>query len=145
MAGEPVRQSLSAGGLRVRVAAGSEGAHEQLGSKGLLALGSVDRHRAPGVIDEELLPGKVPLAHRALQPSLPPPVVLAESTAPVSRISVALDVLFPQQLQRHMPMALQLGVDPGAVRWHELRRLARRRRTEHPLLQLALRKTLGLG
>lgn len=67
---------------------------------------SVDRHRAPGVIDEELLTGDVPLAHRALQAPLPAPVALAEGTAPAGRFPVPLDILFPQQLQRHMPMAL---------------------------------------
>src|SRR6185312_1408675 len=105
----------------------------------------IDRHGASGVIDEELLAGEVPLAHRALQALLPAPVSLAKGAAPVGGPAVSLDVLFPQQLQRHMPMALELGMHPGEVRRHELWRLAGRTRTKYPLLELALGQRLRIG
>jgi hypothetical protein len=40
---------------------------EQLRMQRLLAAAAMDRHGAPGVIDEQLLAGEVTLAHRALQ------------------------------------------------------------------------------
>src|SRR2546421_9048892 len=106
MAREPVRQRLGAGAFGVRQAARPECAHEQLCLEGFLTVRPVDRYRAPGVIDEELLPGKVPLAHRALQPFLTAPVDLAKGAAPVGLRAVTLAVLLPQQLQRHVPVAL---------------------------------------
>jgi transposase len=63
MAREPVGQRLGAGRLRVCVAACAERTDEQLRAEGLLAVGAVDRYRAAGVIDEELLASEVPLAH----------------------------------------------------------------------------------
>ena len=43
-----------------------------------------------------------------------------------------------------MPLALELGVHPGVIRRHQLRRLAGRRGAKYPLLELVLRQRLGL-
>lgn len=142
---EPVRQLLSARGFRISAAAGAHGTHEQLRTEGLLAAAAVDRHRAAGVINEQLLAGKMPLAHRALQAPLPAPVDLAKGAAPVGGGAVRLCVLLPQQLQHHVAVALELLVDPRAVRCHERPGLRRRRRPEHPPLQLGLRQALRFG
>ena len=144
MAREPVGERLGSRGLRVCVAARSERPDEQLRPEGLFTMSSVDRHGASGVIDEELLAGEVPLAHRALQALLPAPVALAKGAAPVGGFSVPLDVLFPQQLQRHMPMALELRMHPGEVRRHQLWRLAGRAGAKYPLLELALGQRLRI-
>src|SRR5579862_3358760 len=44
-----------------------------------------------------------------------------------------------------MPVALELCVDPGTVRRHQLRRLARLPRPEHPLLEIRFRERLRLA
>ena len=109
-------------GLRVRIAAGAQGPDEQLRAVRLGPRVPIDRYRAAGVIDEELLAGEVPLAHRALQPCFPAPVDLAEGAAAVGGRTVLRAVLLPQQLQRYVPVALEILVDPGAVGRHEPQR-----------------------
>jgi len=63
----------------------------------LLAAAAMDRHGAPGVIDEQLLAGEVTLAHRALQALFPTTVDCAEGAALIRRLTVTLSVLFSQQ------------------------------------------------
>jgi hypothetical protein len=57
----------------------------------------------------------------------------AELAVAVRCGAVVVPVLFPQQLQRHVSMALELLVDRGAHRHHELRRPARRLAMQPPL------------
>src|SRR3984957_14829242 len=104
---------------------------------------AVNRYRAARVIDEHLLAGEVPLAHRALQALLPVPVNLAERASLVRRRAVLGAVFLPQQLQGYVPVAFELPVDPCAVRRCPSRRFPRRD-AEHPALELDLGKLFGL-
>src|ERR1700676_2633364 len=105
---------------------------------------AVNWHRAPGVVDEHLLAGEVPLAHRALQALLPVPVNLAERASLVRRRTMLGAVFLPQQLQGHVPVAFELPVDPRAVRCRPGRRFPRRD-AEHPALKLDLGELVGLA
>src|ERR1700730_10235062 len=82
-----------------------------------------DRYRADGEIDEQLLAREVPMAHRVFQTLLPTPINQAERATAVRRGAKASGVFFPQQLQGDMTMALQLAMDPRAVRRHQGGRL----------------------
>jgi hypothetical protein len=63
---DPVGRGLTRCGAGEAVVRRAEGSHEDL-RLGDLAGGRVDdRHRAAGVVDEQLLAGDVDLAHRAL-------------------------------------------------------------------------------
>src|ERR1700730_13273626 len=96
---------------------------------------AVNWYRAAGVIDEHLLAGEVPLAHRALQALLPVPVNLAERASLVRRRTMLGAVFLPQQLQRDVPVAFELPMDPRAVRRRPARRFGRRE-AEHPALEV---------
>ena len=89
-----------------------EGTDEQVGAVKFLAAGTPDRHRAARIIHEQLLAGKVSLAHRALEPSRPFAIARAEGAAAVGSRAVLRTVFLPQ-LQGHVLVALELCVDPG--------------------------------
>ena len=73
-----------------------------------------ERHRVPGVVDEELLPGAVHLAHRALEPLAKAPVVPAELAVAVGGVGLRCVILLPQQLQRDA-LALELLVELAEI------------------------------
>ena len=74
-----------------------------------------DRQRRPGLVDEQLLPGAVLLAHRAAQRLGVRPVVLAElCQAPGAAALMRGTVFLPEQHQRHA-LAAQLNVHTPEV------------------------------
>ena len=133
---QPVRQRLGARGFRVGIVARAPDRHEHRGVDRRLIVRAVNRDLGPRVVDEELLAGDVPLAHRARRVALPAPVMGAELAVAVRRRAVLSAILLPEQLQRDMPMALELLVDRGARRHDELRR---------PTGRLAIHTPLELG
>jgi hypothetical protein len=84
-----------------------------VGAVKFLAAGTPDRHRAARIIHEQLLAGKVSLAHRALEPPRPFAITRAEGAVAIGGCAVLRTVFFPQQLQGHVLVALELCVDPG--------------------------------
>jgi hypothetical protein len=143
MAAEPVRQRIAARRLGIGIAARAHRGDEQMRIKRHHVAVTVYRQSAPGIIDEQLFTGEVPLAHRAVQPLFSSPVNLAERAALVCRGAVLADVFFPQELQRHVPMALQFAVDPRTVRRRPDRGLYRCRGAEDPLHKLGFGQHFG--
>jgi hypothetical protein len=115
VATEPVRERGGARRLRIRVATRPESADKDRGAVRLLAARAVNRNGGARVIDEQLLAGIVTLAHRALQPPHPMPIPFAVRAVAQRQRPVRGVIFVPQQLQRHMLMALQFRVDRGAV------------------------------
>src|SRR5579883_429958 len=138
MAAEPVRQGGGARRLGVRIAARPQRPDKERGAVRLLAARPVDRHRPPGIVDEQLLAGIVTLAHRALQPLRPLTIPLAEGAVAQGGAAVGGLIFLPQKMQRHMLVALELGVHPGAVRQHDAAPRGHRAHLPYPPLQLHL-------
>ena len=109
MGADPVGEPLRPRRLRVGEARGAEHGDEDL-RRPPLAGEAVDHHRhaVARVVDEQLVTGRVRLAHRHRQASLPGAVKLAEARVPVSA-GLGADVLLPQDRQRHV-LALELAV-----------------------------------
>jgi hypothetical protein len=63
------------------------------------------RHRVAGVVDEQLLPAAVLLAHDQRQSPFPATEQIAETAVTVA-VRMLGDVFFPQNLERHV-LALQ--------------------------------------
>ena len=133
---QPVRERLRAGRFRVGVVARTPDRHEHRRPEHRLIVRAVDRDLGAGIVDEQLLAGDVPLAHRARRLALPAPVMGAELAVAVRRGSVLSPIFLPQQLQRDVSMALELLVHRRARRHHELRR---------PACRLAIHAPLELG
>ena len=72
-----------------------------------------ERRPLAGVVDKDLLAGRVDLAHRQALPREPVAVVPAERRIPIA-VRMLLQILQVQQLQRDAG-APQLGVDPGQI------------------------------
>ena len=85
-----------------------------------------DRHRLPGVVDEQLLAGDVDLAHRALEGARPV-AVLDAKTGVLVRQRVAAGVLLPQQHPRHAG-TLAVSRPRGLGRQFDVQRLHHRQR-----------------
>ena len=110
---DPGRQLLGLGRLGAGEAPGAEHGDEQLDASQLTRT-PVDQARPlAGEVDERLLAGAVHLPHRRPQPPRPLPVEFAEPGVAVAA-RMDLDVLLPEQLQRHAG-ALELAVDVRAV------------------------------
>src|SRR3970040_504964 len=78
---DPVGQALRPSCLGVRVVRCAQHRDEDLGVEEDLAGAAVhDRHRLPGVVDEQLLPGTVILPHHQVDLAVPGPVQVAEPT-----------------------------------------------------------------
>ena len=109
MGADPVGEPLRPRRLRVGEARGAEHGDEDL-RRPPLASEAVDHHRhaVARVVDEQLVTGRVRLAHRHRQASLPGAVKLAEARVPISA-GLGADVLLPQDRQRHV-LALELSV-----------------------------------
>lgn len=71
---------------------------------------AVDHHWHPiaGIVDEQLVAGRMGLAHRHRQTALPGAVELTEARVPVSA-GLGGDILLPQDRQRHV-LAFELAV-----------------------------------
>ena len=121
----PVGQALRPGRLGVGVVRRAQHGDEDLRLAHLAGGAVDDRHRVPGVVDEQLLAGAVLLAHHHVEAPGPGPVALAEP-AVLKPVRVDGLVLLPQQRQRHA-LAPQLPVHRRPVRlWARLRQVAPR-------------------
>ncbi len=130
--GDPMGQLLGWQRLRVRVVAGTQDRHEQLGLPHLPGRRIGDRDGLAGEVDEQLLAGPVLLAHDEVELTRPGPVVAAELGVLVSR-GFALLVFHVQQLEGHA-LSAQLAMDRRPVG----QRPARRRRRLGPREQAGL-------
>lgn len=111
---QPFGHGLARCGAGIGVARGSQGGDEDMGATAVNQL-----QRGPGVVDEQLLPGAVDLAHGALEALGIAPVVLAELGVAMGGLAGVLGaVLLPQQHQRHA-LAAQLLVDAAVVGLHK--------------------------
>jgi len=144
VATEPVRKRRGARSLRIRVATRAERADKDRGAVRLLARRAVNRHGGARVIDEQLLAGIVTLAHRTLQPTYPMPIPFAVRAVAQGQRPVRGVILVPQQLQRHMFVALQLRVDRGTVGQHGLARFVLGPRLPDPTFQFGIIEALRL-
>ncbi|MGY3695420.1 hypothetical protein ACVIGA_005500 [Bradyrhizobium sp. USDA 3240] len=112
---DPVGEALRPGRLRVGDARCAEHRDENL--RGAPLAGEpVDHHRhaVARIVDEQLLAGRVRLAHRHRQPAFPGPVELAEPRIAIPA-GFARDVLLPHNRQRHV-LALELAMHRRPVR-----------------------------
>ena len=133
MHGDPVRQRLAPGRLRVDQAGGAQHRDEDLRPARLAGRPVEHLHGVTGEVDEQLLPRDVHLAQRRLQPPDPLPIEIAEpGIAEAVRSTGA--VFFPQQRQRHV-RATQLAMDRGPVRHRPLVHRHIRHRWEQQLLE----------
>lgn len=73
-----------------------------------------NRDRVAGIVDEQLIAGRVILPHRHRQLHRPTAVKVTISTVAIA-VRITADVFVPQDLQRHM-LALQLAMDLRPVR-----------------------------
>src|ERR1700716_3566401 len=73
-----------------------------------------DRHAVAGIIDEQLVAGRMRLAHRHRQAAFPAAVELAEPRIAIPA-GLARDVFLPQDRQRYV-LALELAVHRRPVR-----------------------------
>jgi hypothetical protein len=143
MRADPVGQALRPGRLGVGVVGGPEHRHEDLRGADLPAGRIDDLHRLPGVVDEQLLPGAVGLAHHHVERPAPGLVALAEP-AVAEALGMRGPVLLPQQHQRHAGTA-QLLMHRRPVRHHAGVGRHRRWRRKQPPLQLPIAQGLGQG
>lgn len=141
MCANPVGQPLGPGGLDIGVVRGAEYRHEDLGLTHLTAGAINHRHRLPGIVDEQLLPGGMRLAHHHVERAAPLLVVLAEPAVTEAR-GVRGPVLLPQQHQRHA-RAAEFLMHLGPVRYHPAVARHRRGGRKQPLLQLRVAHPLG--
>jgi len=104
---DPVRELLGPGRAGERQARAAQHRHEQVRVAHFAGPAvDHDRHRVPGVVDEQLLAARMALAHHQRQPTFP----AAEQVAPAAvaiPVRVCRVVLLPQHLQRHV-LAFQL-------------------------------------
>ena len=110
----PVRQILTPSGLGVGVGTGPEYGHKNLRRTDFACLQVLDRDGRPGVVNEELFAGAVLLAENDVELAPPALVEFAETAVAVA-VGMSFDVLFPQQLQGHVPVRLQLLMNRGEV------------------------------
>ena len=102
---DPVGQRLGPGGLGIGVAGGPEHPDKDLGLPYLTGVAIDDGHGRATVVDEGLLAGPVALAHAALLAISPFAAVVTELRVAIGPLTVAGDILGPQQLQRPPPCA----------------------------------------
>jgi hypothetical protein len=103
--------------------------------KGDVAVASEDRHGLSGEVGKQLLAGAVLLTHRALQCLRPVLVALAELRIAIGSLAgMGLDVLLPEQLQRHA-LAPQFPVNYVVIRLDPLGRRGRRRQRQDASLK----------
>ena len=118
MAADPIGEPLRPGRLRVGEARSAEHRDEDL--RGAPLAGEpVDHHRhaVARIVDEQLVAGRVRLAHRHRQPAFPATVELAEARIAIPA-GLARDVLLPHNRQRHV-LALELAMYRRPVRLGE--------------------------
>jgi len=115
MAADPVGEPLRPGRLRIGEARCAEHRDEDLRGAPLAAE-PVDHHRhaVARIVDEQLVAGRVRLAHRHRQPAFPAAVQLAESAVAIP-FGLACDVFLPQDRQRHV-LAPEFAVHRCPVR-----------------------------
>ena len=140
---DPVGQTLRPGRLGIGVVRGPEHRHEDRRGAELPAGRIHDRHRLPGIVDEQLLPSTVGLAHHHVERAAPVFVALAEP-AVAEALGVLRPVLLPQQHQRHTGTA-QLVMHHRPVRHHAGVGRHRRWRRKQPPLQLPIAQGVGQG
>lgn len=107
--GYPGRQILRKTRFDIGIVAGSQGGDEEIGVPGCAGERIRDRHRLPGIIDEEFLSGPVGLPEAYIEPGRPLPVAVAE-LAVLKTVGMGLLVLVPEKLEGHA-LSLQLLVE----------------------------------
>lgn len=114
MGADPVGEPLRPRRLRVGEARCAEHGDEDLRRSALTGK-AVDHHRdaIAGIIDEQLVAGRMGLAHRHRQAALPGAVELTEARVPVSA-GLGGDIFLPQDRQRHV-LAFELAVHARPV------------------------------
>ncbi len=110
----PIDQRLAGDGFGIGEARGAEHPDEQFDGNELAGFSLDDVQPFAGEVFEQLLAGTVMLAHRGRELAPPAPVKLAELAVAIP-VRMALEILKPQQLQRHA-RALELAVDGREVR-----------------------------
>ena len=120
MGRQPIGHTLAEARLHIRVVARAEGGDKHLRDLHLAGVSINHRHRLAGVIDKQLVPGRVLKAHYGILPPEPALVVAAKGTV-LAAIRVLGLVLAPQEHARHAlvrELALHLGkVRRGIGRW----------------------------
>jgi len=95
MAVDPVGHLLGPGRMRERQARAAHDRHKQMGRPDLTGPAvHHHRHLVAGIIDEQLLPAAVLLAHHQRQPSFPSPKQIAVPAVPIA-VRMLGDVFFP--------------------------------------------------
>src|SRR5260370_31071091 len=112
---DPGSQLLVLGGFGIRVGTRAQHHHEQRGWPDLAGNRIVYRNRGTGPVHETLLARLVYLAKNYILLPAPTLVEPAEATVAVP-FRMHLPVFFPSQLQRQMPLLLQLRVQGGKIR-----------------------------
>ncbi len=131
--GHPVLKLLGGERLGIQVAGGAQHRDEQPGLQSDLAgRRIVHRESVAGEIDEQLLPGRMGLAHAHVDAVAPGPVQVRELGVAVPVAGVSFPVLHPQQLQRHALLP-HVGVHLLPVRRRPVRARRQHRRIQQRL------------
>lgn len=115
---DPVAHLLGPGRITERQARAAHHRDEQVGRPDLASLAVYHRHLVAGVVDKQLLAAAVILPHGQRQPALPAPEQVAKPAVAIP-VGVLGNVLFPQDLQRHV-LAFQLARHRRPVRLRQL-------------------------
>jgi hypothetical protein len=139
---DPLLYLLRPGGLGIGVVARPQHRHEDLCLAHLPAVTVDDTDRLAGIVDEQLLAGRVALAHDHVQRAHPLAIKVGELAVLIATLGVLLLVLLPQQRQRHA-FALHLLVDVGPIGCCPMAVAGQLRLAKQPLFQLRFRQSLG--
>jgi hypothetical protein len=132
---QPRLHLLVARDLGPGVRTGAERGDEQRCLPHVAGIAVIDGHGGAGPVDERLLTGLVFLAQHDVEFLAPALVEFAEAAVAIA-VLVGVAIFFPDQLQGHVAVTLQLLVDGGEVRrglpgcwaWWRIRRWKQRRR-----------------
>ena len=109
----PVGQRLAISGLGEGVTGSPQNGDENLRLAGAAGMRVTERHRRPGVIDEEFLARQMSLAHGELE-ALPPFLIEKAKLGVRIRVQVRGAILFPKELPGDT-LTLEFLMDEGEI------------------------------
>ncbi len=116
MGADPVGQSLRQAGFGIGIAAGAQHGDKQSRWPHLASVGVMDGNGGSGIVDKQFLAGPVFVPQHNLPAPQPASVEIAVPAVTIA-VRALFAVLFPEQLQGHVLIGLQLVENRGVVRF----------------------------